>query len=174
MLPQLFSVIELPENEKIVQLITEGEKDGVEFKESAYLNRHTGKEQKELRLKISEELAAFMNTYPEGTLLIGVTDQGEVIGIEREYKTANPQKGNWDGYKLALSDTLNRNMEKGNIHEFYTISRCSVYGKDICCIRTRKVDSPVLVKDKLFHRVSTQCKQVKGENIIKFIQEFNQ
>jgi RNA-directed DNA polymerase len=171
--PQLFSVIEPPENEKIAQLIKAGESDEVEFKESAYLNRHTGKEDKKLRLKISEEIAAFMNTYPEGTLLIGVTDSGEVIGIEREYKTANPQKANWDGYKLALSDTLNRNMEKGNIHDFYTISRSSVYGRDICCIRTRKVDSPVLVKDKLFHRVGTQCKQVKGENIIKFIQDFN-
>ncbi|XCN71045.1 MAG: reverse transcriptase domain-containing protein [Candidatus Electrothrix aestuarii] len=174
--PRLFSFIEPPENEneKVVQLIKAGEKDEVEFKESAYLNRHTGKENKELRLKISEELAAFMNTHPEGTLLIGVKDSGEVIGIEREYKTANPQKGNWDGYKLALSDTLNRNMEKGNIHDFYTITRSSVYGRDICCIRTRKVDSPVLVKDKLFHRVGTQCKQIKGENIIKFIQDFNQ
>ena len=175
--PQLFSFIEPPENsenEKIFQLIQAGENDEVEFKESAYLNRHTGKEDKKLRLKISEEIAAFMNTHPEGTLLIGVTDSGEVIGIEREYKTANPQKGNWDGYKLALSDTLEQNMEKGNIHDFYTISQCSISGKNICCIRTRKVDSPVLVKDKLFHRVGTQCKQLKGENIINFIQDFNQ
>ncbi|MCI5208363.1 MAG: ATP-binding protein [Candidatus Electrothrix sp. ATG2] len=172
--PQLFSFIEPPENEKIVQLIKAGEKDEVEFKEFAYLNRHTGKEDKKMRQKISNELAALMNTHPEGTLLIGVDDSGKVVGIEREYKTANPKKGNWDGYHLALSDSLNTLMEKGNIHDFYKISECKIDGKKVCCIYTQKVDSPVLVQDKLFIRVSTQCKQLKGDEKIKFIQKFNQ
>ena len=171
---RLFSFIEPSENEKIAQLIKAGENDEVEFKESAYLNNHTGKEDKKLREKISNELAALMNTHPKGVLLIGVTDAGDVVGIEREYKFANAQKGNWDGYQLALNNTLKQNMEKGNIREFYRISRCSVYGRDICCIRTRKVDSPVLVKDKLFIRDNTECMQLKGDDKVKFIQEFNQ
>ncbi|CAK8714446.1 RNA-directed DNA polymerase [Candidatus Electrothrix aarhusensis] len=162
--PKLFSFIEPPENtenEKILQLIKAGENDEVEFKESAYLNRHTGKEDKKLREKISNELAALMNTHPEGTLLIGVEDSGNVVGIEREYKAANPKKGDWDGYHLALSDSLNSLMEKGNIHDFYKISECNIDGKKVCCIYTQKVDSPVLVQDKLFVRVGTQCKQLK-------------
>ncbi|MCI5166734.1 MAG: hypothetical protein D3903_11725 [Candidatus Electrothrix sp. GM3_4] len=175
--PQLFSFIEPPENpenEKILQLIKAGEKDEVEFKEFAYLNQHAEKKDKNKRKDLANELAALMNTHPEGTLLIGVEDSGKILGIEREYKSANAKKGNWDGYHLALSDSLNTLMEKGNVHDFYKISECNVDGKKVCCIHTQKVDLPVLVNDKLFIRVGTQCKQLKGDDKIKFILEFNQ
>jgi RNA-directed DNA polymerase len=171
---QLFSFIKprLSEENKIMQLIKSGETEEVEFKEFAYLNSHTKKRDEKMRIKIAEEIAAFMNSLPKGTLLIGVTDKQDIVGIEQEYETANEKKVNWDGYELALSNSLNQLLEKGNIHNFYRITRHTVAGKSICCICTQKVDSPVLVQDKLFIRVGTECRHLKGDDKIKFIKEF--
>jgi hypothetical protein len=71
-----------------------------------------------------------------------------------------------------LSNSLNDMFDKGDIHNFYRITRHTVAGKSICCICTQKVDSPVLVQDKLFIRVDTECRHLKGDDKVQFIREF--
>ena len=50
-------------------------------------------------------LAAFANTYG-GDLLIGVADDGEIIGLEKDYNTLKLQDQNRDGYGKCLDDLI--------------------------------------------------------------------
>ena len=54
----------------------------VEFKSSATFDRETGNKNKELEFAVAKTVAGFANSHG-GTLLIGVNDDGEAVGIER-------------------------------------------------------------------------------------------
>lgn len=168
----LFNFLANPDQE-IMSLIAGGETNNVEFKIGACLDPHTNKEsKKKMSEKILREVSAFMNSEPAGTILIGVADDGKIVGVEREYKVANPQKGNWDGYELFLTNKLNDLLSSSNPSNFYRISRHQVNGKVICSIKTTKVDKPILANEKLYIRSGTQSKELRGEDKINYILEW--
>ena len=73
----------LQERKSIPELLAAGESDTVEFKSSARWNLHAGKETPEIKDAITKTVAAFLNT-DGGTLLIGVNDDAEVVGLEND------------------------------------------------------------------------------------------
>ena len=75
----------LQERKSIPELLAAGESDTVEFKSSARWNLHAGKETPEIKDAITKTVAAFLNT-DGGTLLIGVNDDAEVVGLENDIK----------------------------------------------------------------------------------------
>ncbi|MCD5415473.1 MAG: putative DNA binding domain-containing protein [Clostridiales bacterium] len=106
------------DNAKIKQLIKNGENVYVEFK-------------KEINKSFAEEVVSFLNT-EGGTILIGVDDNGEVVGINKNleeiiinicrdsvipaiYPTYLEQV--YEGKKIAII-----NIERGNNKPYYTIS----------------------------------------------------
>jgi hypothetical protein len=70
-------------DENIRTLITGGENRSVEFKSTMRMNLHSGKPGKEIELAWLKAVSAFLNT-DGGTLLLGVTDAGEITGLERD------------------------------------------------------------------------------------------
>jgi len=65
------------------ELINEGEGEHVEFKSTLRLNLFTKKFDKEIEHSILKTVAAFLNS-EGGTLLIGVNDEGELLGLEAD------------------------------------------------------------------------------------------
>ena len=57
---------------------------------------------------VIKSVAGFMNAHG-GTLLIGVTDRGEVFGIEKDLKTLG-SKQNRDGFELWLTGLLDNTL----------------------------------------------------------------
>lgn len=167
----LFKVLEDTNNE-VVSLIATGENSQVEFKIGACLDPHTGNENKAMRDKVMQEVAALMNSEPLGIVLIGVTDSGQVCGVEREYSTADPRKNNWDGYELFLTNILKDSFSVSNLAQFYKISRELVNGKTVCILRTTKSDEPVLYKEKLYIRDGTQSRELKGSEKVRYIRNW--
>jgi hypothetical protein len=72
-----------PTTVDIASLIESGESDGVEFKSTLRTNLHTGKVDEKMHLSALKTIAGFLNA-KGGTLLIGVQDDGEVIGIDAD------------------------------------------------------------------------------------------
>jgi hypothetical protein len=64
----------------MVDLISGGETDAVEFKSTLRINLHTGQSDEKMHLSALKTIAAFLNA-KGGTLLIGVADDGEVLGL---------------------------------------------------------------------------------------------
>ncbi len=87
----------------IAELMREGESDRVEFKSSARWNLHTHARDDKLELVIAKTVAAFLNA-DGGTLLIGVNDEGEAIGLVNDFSTVKAP--DTDRYELWLRDYL--------------------------------------------------------------------
>ncbi len=125
-------------------LISQGEHDQLEFKSSMRWNLVTLKTDKVLEYVIVKTISAFMNAQG-GTLLIGVNDDGEVIGIESDYQTFQ-KKPNRDGFMLKLSSLISQNMGR-QTHKFISTQIQSIDGKDICKISITPGDQPVFIKE---------------------------
>ncbi|MDP3875075.1 MAG: putative DNA binding domain-containing protein [bacterium] len=81
-------------------LIKEGEGFSTEFKETLRYDRRRKEVNKEVERMVMKTIVAFLNA-KGGTLLIGVSDDGEVVGLEDDYKTLS--KKNRDGFENHLS-----------------------------------------------------------------------
>ena len=86
------------------ELIELGESKHLEFKQTARVNAHTNKRDPVIEQMVVKTVAAFMNT-EGGTLLIGVTDSGDVTGLQVDLKTLG-MKQNADGFELWLNGLL--------------------------------------------------------------------
>jgi len=85
------------------ELIADGESETVEFKASIRYDINTKGANTDLIRAPVKTISAFMNT-EGGTLLIGVTDPGEIIGIENDLKTL--RHANVDEYERHLRQAL--------------------------------------------------------------------
>ena len=86
------------------EIITQGESKHVEFKQTGRINLHTKQRDLIIEQMVVKSIAGFLNA-EGGTLLIGVTDSGEVFGIEKDLKTLG-SKQNTDGFALWLNGLL--------------------------------------------------------------------
>lgn len=67
----------------VADLIAGGETGGVEFKSTLRTNLHTGQHDERIHLSALKTIAGFLNA-KGGTLLIGVNDDGEVLGLDAD------------------------------------------------------------------------------------------
>ena len=86
------------------EIITNGESKWVEFKQTGRINIRTKQQDPVIEREVVKSIAGFLNA-EGGTLLIGVTDSGEVFGIEKDLKTLG-RKQNPDGFALWLNGLL--------------------------------------------------------------------
>lgn len=67
----------------VAELIAGGETGAVEFKSTLRTNLHTGQSDEKMHLSALKTIAGFLNA-KGGTLLIGVSDSGEVLGLSAD------------------------------------------------------------------------------------------
>jgi len=65
------------------RLIESGEGEQLELKSTLRVNLHTGQKDPKMELAILKTIAGFLNTRG-GTLIVGVTDDGETLGLEAD------------------------------------------------------------------------------------------
>jgi hypothetical protein len=70
----------------VMSLIAAGESEQLEFKASARWDIERGCVSRDLEQAIARTIAGFLN-HTGGSLLIGVTDEGVVCGLEQDYRT---------------------------------------------------------------------------------------
>ncbi|MCP4361657.1 MAG: ATP-binding protein, partial [Chloroflexi bacterium] len=90
---------------RVLTLIEQGEHERLEFKSSLRWDVRQKVVNKKLPYVIAKTLAAMMNSNG-GYLLIGVADDGRILGIEQDIQSLN--KKNLDGFRLVLSQLVER------------------------------------------------------------------
>ena len=90
------------------EIIAQGESKHVEFKQTGRVNLTTKQRDPIIEQMVVQAIAGFMNA-DGGTLLIGVSDSGEVHGIETDMKTLGKRQ-NPDGFALWLNDLLDNRL----------------------------------------------------------------
>jgi uncharacterized membrane protein YeaQ/YmgE (transglycosylase-associated protein family) len=127
----------------VAELIADGESATVELKGSARRNQHTGERDERLELTIAKSVAGFLNA-DGGTLLIGVADDGLVVGIEGDYSVTN--KGNRDGFELWLRDYLGQRLGVEALHDV-VVSFVDVDGADVGRVDVARASKPVFLAE---------------------------
>ncbi|RVA14636.1 DUF262 domain-containing protein [Mesorhizobium sp. M7A.F.Ca.US.002.01.1.1] len=74
---------EAPAKVSIQELLANGETDAVEFKSTLRTNLHTGQVDEKMHLASLKTIAGFLNARG-GTLMIGVADDGKVVGLNAD------------------------------------------------------------------------------------------
>lgn len=126
----------------ILDLIRAGETQTVEFKSTARTNLVTKQKDAKMQHAIAKAVCGFMNN-EGGVLLIGVGDDGEILGIEDEM--APLTKPNQDGFGLMVADILTSRLSFPIAKTVgIRFERCR--GRTLCCIQVGLAPKPVFSK----------------------------
>ncbi|MDT0650246.1 AlbA family DNA-binding domain-containing protein [Autumnicola edwardsiae] len=127
----------------IEELIQAGENERVEFKSSIRYDYYRKSTNRDLEVIIAKTITGFMNA-KGGKLIIGVDDEGYVLGLEKDYKTLKHK--NRDGYERAvfriISTQLGHEACFSNHISFYSINE-----KDVCVVDIEPSEKPIYVND---------------------------
>jgi hypothetical protein len=89
-------------------IIQQGEGPFLEFKSSFRWDMEQSRTNRQLEGVVLKSLAGFLNSNHGGTLLIGVADDGEIIGLENDFQTLKKQ--NQDGFEQAIMTAIAANL----------------------------------------------------------------
>ena len=129
-------------------LIAQGESERVEFKSSIRWDFKKNAIDRSLQETIAVAIAGMLNG-KGGILLIGVADDGTVLGIEKDLQTL--RKPNTDGFQLALTDIVKAYVGL----EYMAYIRTSfelIDGKHICVVSIEKSPKPVFLATGDVHK----------------------
>ena len=139
---------------RAAELISAGESDRVEFKSSARYNLHTHVRDARLELVIATAVAGFLNA-KGGSLLIGVSDDGSVLGLVNDYELL--RRPDRDSYELWLRDLLATTLG-APAAQSVEVRFESITDEDVCVVRVPPFRSPVFL---------TQPKQRRSEFVVR-------
>ena len=140
------------ENE-IKELIRLGENEYLEMKSTLRFDLREAVVNKNLEHVISKTISAFLNANG-GNLIIGVDDNGNVLGLEKDMETLT--KKDIDGFELHLRQIISKYLN-GSFEKYLKISFPEIENKLICLVKILKSGTPVFVshegKDSFYVRI---------------------
>jgi len=120
-----------------------GESQTVEFKMSLRWDYKAGQVNKDLEKVVARTVSGFMNQ-KGGTLVIGVTDEGDVCGIEKDFDTI--RRKDRDGWEEALVTALGNYLSK-EVAALVDITFSEVDGNTVAVLRADAGTRPVFLHD---------------------------
>jgi len=152
---------------EIVSILQVGESDGTEFKSTLRWNLHTDKADKKIENACLKTVAAFLNS-DSGVLLIGVNDDGHVIGLQ--------QDGFANEDKLLLHWNSLLKVHLGV--EFMPLIRSQVNdlgGQRILLVQCLRSSNPVFFRrdnDEVFYvRTGNGTSQLKPSEVLAYLDQ---
>lgn len=134
----------------INNLIQQGENQFLEFKSSIRYDFTLKNTNLDLEMVIAKTLVGFMNA-KGGKLIIGVTDNGNVVGIENDFNTLRQQ--NTDGFEQKVYEIISKYIGKEYCSSA-TVYFHQIDKKYVCVIDIQKLNEPAyLIKgtDTIFY-----------------------
>jgi hypothetical protein len=152
-------------------LIRNKEDETLEFKSSFRYDYKLQKVNKALESVITKTLAGFMNTQG-GSLLIGVADDGTVLGLQNDFNTLNRKDS--DGYTQLITSVISEKMGTPACRLIRILFH--VYeGKEVCRIIILPSPVPIYVTEdkqaKFYVRTASGTREMDVQEAMIFIKE---
>ena len=165
--PQLFrsrKYLETP-SEKIKAIIVKGESPKLEFKSSIRTNLHTNMFDKNMEFSILKTICAYLNT-EGGTLIVGVSDNGEILGLEKDAFPSN------DKLKLHIGNMLKEHIGP-QFRPFIDYELFAIDDKHIlkieCLPSTKRVFLKQNSEEEFYIRNGPATAKLSGNALIDYI-----
>ena len=153
------------ERSEIERAIASGENEKVEYKSTLRMNLSTGEKDEKMERAVLKTLVAFLNSRG-GTLLIGIADDGSVIGID-DWSFDNRDKLSLHFTNLVATHIGNEFLP------FITFRLLDYKGKGVMRIFCKKSDSPVFLKEgkheSFYVRSGPSSVELKGMDTLKYV-----
>ncbi len=154
----------------VSDLLRQMETQRVEFKKSARVSLDNDAPEKVINEGIVKTVAAFLNTVG-GTLGIGITDYGDILGIQQDLDFKHQDL---DGYQNWLSTLMVQNIGGGVIAAHVGVRIESGGSALVCLIDVTASPSPVYAKttkggDCFYVRISNTTRLLGGPEIQSYI-----
>lgn len=154
----------------LIALIAKGESRRAEFKSSFRWDVKADKINKALEHPVLKSLAAFLNS-DGGTLLIGVSDDGTILGLARDYQTL--KKKDRDGFEQAIMTAVSGKMGTDVCANLQVVFHAAA-GDDVCRIIVNPSPRPVYLSQgretEFYVRTGTSTRQLNVQEAIEYIQ----
>ena len=156
---------------RIESLVAGGETANVEFKSTGRVDLRTGSKERYIEWAIAKTVAGMLNAWG-GTLLVGVNDGGQIVGIESDYRFVKNQ--NRDGWEQWLTKLLENSLGLANAARV-SVSFAGTEDKIIALIDVPAGDKPTFAtnpkgpKEQVFHtRVGVATRQLAGAELLEY------
>ena len=151
-------------DDAIAEMIAAGESNTVEFKSTLRVNLKTGKPDKDLEHAVLKNIAAFLNT-DGGTLIIGVDDQGNPLGLDGDAFLDNEDK-----LARYLSNLVSDRLGAG-VWGNIDIEFASYQGRRILVIRCTQSSTPILVgeDDEFYARIGPTTRRLTPREMVDYV-----
>jgi len=156
-----------PKISEIEMLIRSGESIGLEFKSTLRKNLHTNTSDSRIEHAVLKSIVAFLNT-EGGTLLVGVKDNGEVLGIQEDLFD------NEDKYLLHFANLVNDNIGK----QYTNLIRWGLYPlekRKVLRVDCLKSSAPVFLRmkgqEEFFIRTGPSTVPLTASEILEYSKE---
>ena len=153
-------------------LLSHQESETLEFKTTLKWDVKRKQVNKELLKEVMKEIVAFLNnTRPEKKLVIGVTDDRRIFGIEKDLKTWC--KGKRDVFEQTLANAICQYIGP-QYNEYIGIKYENKYGKTVCIITVKfSSKEPAYFKGErgkeFLLRIKNRVKLLDHEEAVKYI-----
>lgn len=151
----------------VSELIAEGETSAVEFKSTLRTNLHTGQPDEKIHLSSLKTIAGFLNA-KGGTLLIGVADDGQVLGFDVD---GFPSEDKMSLHLVNLVKDRIGDVFIPYVHPHFD-EQC---GQRVLMIRCEKGPKPAFVKDgavqRFFVRGGNATSELAGGSITDYVKQ---
>lgn len=144
----------------IDELIRQGENSHLEFKSSLRWDYRQNTVNKKLEEVVLKTVAAFNNSNG-GILLIGVDDDGELLGLDNDYQSQNGDK---DKFELHLFNIIDAAFGTGYSAKNISASFPIISEKEICMVEIEKGDSQLFLKAKSAFGIKSEKFYVRRGN----------
>ncbi|MBS3815715.1 MAG: ATP-binding protein, partial [Hadesarchaea archaeon] len=165
--PELFVDEEENSPEFVQELIESGEGEKLEFKSTLRVNLHTGERDEDVEHAVLKTITAFLNT-DGGTLLIGVSDDGEVTGIQKD------EFGDNDKFYRHYSNLVRHHIDNKYLSLIQS-NLIQMDGKHILKVDCRSSNEGVFLKvgdeQEFYVRTGPASVQLKGKKLVDYINQ---
>jgi hypothetical protein len=154
----------------ISELIQLGESVTLEFKSTLQWDVVQNQVNSHLRHSVLKTVTAFLNS-EGGTLIIGVEDDGNVFGIERDLKQVKGHS--LDGFEQSLINLISTNIGS-EFGRLIKIRFDQLDGHYVCGIDVNKAPEPVFLNGtrgkEFYTRFGNTSRQLDAEEMHRYIQ----
>lgn len=127
----------------LASIIRQGEGPHLEFKSTLRWDLAESRINRSLEGVVMKTLAGFLNSHIGGTLLIGVADNGEVIGLENDYQTL--KRPDQDGFEQTLMTAISAHLG-ADLCSFVHVLFHVVEQKHVCRLIVSPAARPVFLE----------------------------
>jgi hypothetical protein len=128
-----------------IPFLDEGET--VEFKSSFRWDIRNQMLSKDVELATVKTVVGFLNSENGGTLIIGISDSKEVLGLQADYASFKGAKHDRDVFELRLRQILMDVIGVRRCARWVKTGFCSLLGKELCVVTVAPSSDPVFIKD---------------------------